>query len=165
AVELERDEPGEDERPLLDDGRARHDGVRALAGGRLRRHVEGALELRIEGQPVARRGDRRLDEDLERRLRGPRAAARRDDRRNGDRERERKRKASHGSSPLVGGSRLTLRVQAIKADRLERGSHPDADGWSAAGRRAESLGWSSCTTRRSPPLPLSPSASSSTGSS
>src|SRR5205814_9496952 len=101
------DESGEDERPLLEHGRARHHGIRALAVRRLRRHVERPFELALERLTVARRGDRPVDEDLERRLRGPRTTGCRNDCRNGDRERERKRKAPHSASPCSGRSETT----------------------------------------------------------
>src|SRR5262249_42411331 len=44
AGELERDQPSKREAPVLDFGRAGHDGERAVAARRLPGHVEGALE-------------------------------------------------------------------------------------------------------------------------
>lgn len=69
AVELERDQPGELERPALGHRRPERDRVGAAAARRLIRDVERALELGLQRQAVARGTDRRLDEDLESRLR------------------------------------------------------------------------------------------------
>jgi len=57
AVELLGDEPGERERPMLDNGRDRLDRVGTLPARGLVRDVERALHVRLERETVARRGD------------------------------------------------------------------------------------------------------------
>jgi hypothetical protein len=61
AVELERDETGERERPAFDHCVAGHHGIGAVAARRRVRSVEGTLERGLERQAIAGCRDRRLD--------------------------------------------------------------------------------------------------------
>src|SRR5262249_21841184 len=99
-VELERDEPRRLERSVLDHGRAGEDRELALTARGLVRGVEGAFELGLDYEAIARPGQRRIDEHRERRLRGRRACAPDEDRRERERERKQYRRASHRPSPL-----------------------------------------------------------------